>query len=89
MLEEEGVSICPEEMGGDMQFQLRVQSPFSLALSSLDSSSYSDPPVFTLPWSATPPSPGLSSYWGRGAPGMGRSRDLELRSLGGSFLVGE
>lgn len=27
-MSKEGVSICPEEMGGDVEFQLRVGNPF-------------------------------------------------------------
>lgn len=59
-LRKKGVPICPEEMGRDVQFQLWVEGPFSLALSSSDSST-SFAPVLQRPHIQVCPPTGRSA----------------------------
>lgn len=70
--------MCPEEMGGDVQFQLGVEDPFSAALSSSDTSSFA--PALRQPHSQVCPA------IGRGARGMESGemvRELEWGDWGG------
>lgn len=72
-LRKKGVSVCPEEVGGDMQVQLRVEGLFS---------------VTQLRGPSSPPAtrqvcPALTSRCPRNGEG---GRDLELGRLGVSCL---